>query len=467
MLADTLSWLAEQLGFPELQEAADRSALQANAAARQALGEPLPATLREAAARLAGVPAAELEPLWSRLASDGRATEAVGERFRLALEQTDTEGTLRLTALPLALEHHRHAMATQMAAGVVHEVANALSAVIGWAELGRRDRARTDEALAAIEDSARAARSAARRLLQSVREHKDTPEPIDVAAVVTDVTRLLQPRAGEAGVRLEPDAPAPVWIAGRPDALITLVWNLAQNAIEALAAGGTVRVAASGERDRASLVVSDDGPGMDEPTRKRAFAPYFTTKSAGTGLGLWLVRQAAETLGASIELDSEPGNGTRFEVTLPRMEQHGPSGPVRRNSGVRARGVDVSVLVVEDDDALRELVATTLDIRGARVHAVRTAAEARATRESFDVALVDMCLPDGAGDQLLSELQDRGAVQVGALVSGVTEPPRGASEWRERLWLRKPFEPIDLVETVRELVRRLEDPAPRESGTEG
>lgn len=465
MLADALSWLADEAGFPLLAEAPDGSTLEANGPAREVLGEPLPSTLREAAARLAGVPASELEPLWSALETRGRATREVGECFRLAVERAQ-DGTVRLAALPQAVEHRRHTMATQMAAGVAHEVANALSAVVGWAELGRRDPARGSEAFDAIEDSARAARSAARRLLQSVREGEHEAEPLDVAAVVADIKRLLQPRATDAGVGMETGAPTPVWIAGRPDALITLVWNLVQNAIEALPPGGTIRIATHGDRDRVTLRVSDDGPGMDEPTRRRAFSPYFTTKSGGTGLGLSLVRQAARDLGASLDLDSAPGRGTTFEISMPRMEQHQAAGPVRRNSGVRETGLDVSVLVVEDDAALRELVATTLDIRGARVHAVRTMAEARALEARFDVALVDVCLPDGAGDHLLAELEERGTVELGALVSGVTEPARDAEDWREQMWLRKPFEPIDLVETVRELVRRLETPA-REAGADG
>jgi signal transduction histidine kinase len=462
MSADFLSWMAEEIGLPALH-AAGGVVLRASDPARDLLGEvPEGADLIATAARLTGVTPEDpaLLGLVARADATGSASGAVGDgRWRLLVHRS-APGHLQLVAAPEQLTRGGHllrrAAAADVAAGVSHEVANALSAIVGWAQLGlQQGDERSAETFGHIEDSARAARSAARRLLDAVRTPSEqVSEQVDLHAMATDVTRLSRLQARHRGVHVDCHVQEGTFALGTSAALFTIVWNLVSNAIDALGEGGTVSITATAQDGTVRLVVADDGPGMDEAQRRRAFDAYYTTKASGTGLGLALVKQAVEDLGGRILLETARGQGTRFVVELPRADPAtadlaGP-GTERRRSGVHGRDTTqgLRVLIVEDDDALREMMRTALELRLACVDAVGSAAEALRCTGPYDVALVDLALSDARGDHLVAQLRDHAIIGASAIVTGASEPPDLNPAGKPDVWLRKPFDPADLIETV-------------------
>jgi signal transduction histidine kinase/ActR/RegA family two-component response regulator len=335
-------------------------------------------------------------------------------------------------------------------AGVAHELANALGAIAGWARLAREG-TQVEHALSLIEKSAEGAWEAARRLLGEASSSVN--EALNLSTFVQEIAELLAPRAEQKKVRVVARVAPGMRVAANRGYAWSIVWNLAINAIDAVNEGGKVELTLSSRGPKVVLQVIDNGCGMDEATAERVFEQYFTTKVEGTGLGLALVKQTVEELGGSIALDSAPGQGTRFTVELPRVRRAG--GRVRASGVYYAGPLTGRLLVVDDDAGVRELLATALRSRGADVTIAGSPEEARAAQGPFDLAILDVRMPEMRGDELLAELRALGIVQRGMLVSGAEQPKSFAPGGRPDAMLRKPF---DLDDLFRELPEELRDP---------
>jgi CheY-like chemotaxis protein len=273
---------------------------------------------------------------------------------------------------------------------------------------------------------------------------------------VGEVLDALKPEIDLTGVRLvcELDSDVHANVAGTTIRLV--VSNLVRNALEAMENGGTIRVALAAGADEARLTITDDGPGMSPRTLARAFERYFTTKERGTGLGLALVRDAIYEAGGRLEVESGIGKGTRFEVVLPAGEAttlRPP--PLSRASGIHPKPgtLPLRVLVVDDDSAVRSMIATALELQGARVHASPSCEDARTVEGDFDLALVDLSLGDGRGDELIAELRASGRVERAMLLTGSSEGDLSPAGEPDAV-LRKPFELDDLVRAIDHLLAR-------------
>jgi two-component system cell cycle sensor histidine kinase/response regulator CckA len=468
-----LTWIAGELGLPTLAEGP--SGLIANRPALTALDDEVPSTLELAAACLVG-----LSPYHPELVDAiGRARR--GERVAIVLGQDGTgtqgwrmtatpadTGRAHLTFAPAGLEQaglvQRRAGLVDLAAAVSHEVANAMSAIGGWAELavkGNETGIDPREALSLIASCARTAEQAARRMLGLSRGEIEGENRTDMSELTSEVSDLLSLSAREKRVALHAHVEPGLLVGGSRAQLFTIIWNLTKNAIEACEGTGAVHVSILGDDANVQLEVRDTGAGLSREVQARIFQPYYTTKSGGTGLGLALVQDAVKVLSGSISVDSAAGAGTTFRVVLPRIhrtsEVHGPSDTVRVQSDeapVASHVLDARVLVVDDDDALREMVATALSLRGARVTAARSTEQARAVEGVFDVALIDMNLTDGRGDELLAQLRKRGTVNAAMLVTGTVQKPRLVLGGEPDDWVRKPFEISQLVDRLRRTLER-------------
>jgi two-component system NtrC family sensor kinase len=208
-----------------------------------------------------------------------------------------------------------------------------------------------------------------------------------------------------------------------------------------------------GVADTIELDVEDDGPGIRTDDRDRVFEAYYTTKSQGTGLGLSLVKRAAtEMSGTVVLLDS--ARGAHFRVTVPRGAAAARARKSHRASGVLERGSPRGkrILVVDDDEAMRELLATALGIAGAVVETADSGAAALAKAGPFDLVLIDLGLGDIRGDEVLARMRSDGRARRTALVSGATLPPIVSPGGEPDAWLRKPFEIEELLSHVRTLL---------------
>lgn len=479
MPTDTARWLCNALELPALLEAPDGK-LRANRAARDVLGT-VPFDRDAALRRLlqvaiddqvldamaeqarAGTPGAFVPPhgpAGARLLAlpdDEDQVRWVVQRGEVAHGTRPSHAVER--DQPHPVETPRRFEHADLAAGVSHELSNAMNAIAGWARLARSGQ-RVEEALEIIERSADSAWTLARHMLSEAAGASDEPAaPLNVSELVEEAARLASPSANAYRVEIRRHVMRNLHVRGVRPQLWSAVWNLVTNALEAMPEGGMLTLAARRDDEGVHIIVADSGPGMDEATRERVFERYFTTKARGSGLGLALVKSAVEALQGEIRLHSKPDEGTRWEIVLPESEapadaHAAQSGTQPRSSGVFATdaATRARVLVVDDDIGMRELISTALEMRGATVVAAATAEEALTAEGRFDLALIDMLLPDGNGGGLLAQLRGHGMVDASVLVTGVEASKDLPAQARPDAWLRKPFQLEDLFDCVRRVL---------------
>jgi len=468
-----LRWLADELGLPVIEETA--TGLRASPAARAALaGRKSPvAGVADAAAWVMGVTeeAPALREAVEHARRGGRHSTLLaggteGRSWRVLATPVTSAGDRILIALAPIPEAGGRERLVDVAAAVSHEVANAVGAIRGWADLALQHGAPNAagggavdmrDALTLIAGAARTAEHAARGMLTLARSgaHEEPAPRLDLSDFATELLHLLTLTAREARVTLESSIAPQLFVQAARAQLFTILFNLVKNAIEACAPGGRVSVRAESDEQLVVLSVADDGEGLDSTTKQRLFEPYYTTKSAGTGLGLSLVREAVRASGAALEVESERGRGTVFRVSLPRIVEPSEGSRVDLKPVAEANAsLNARILVVDDDRALREMLATALTLRGADVTSVPSYAEALTLEGPFDIALIDVLLDGSRGDELLAHLRQRGIVSAAMLVTGTVQRPRPVAGGEPDDWVRKPFEIPHLIERIRRTLAR-------------
>jgi two-component system, cell cycle sensor histidine kinase and response regulator CckA len=364
----------------------------------------------------------------------------------------------------------------RLAGGIAHDFNNMLTLIEGYGGLALAKLANGADAAAEVREMLHAGERAAeltRRLLTFSRPRSAFTGSAQVNAVVAEIEELLRRLIGEdirVTTALDPAAGA---VGVDAVELGQVVINLAVNARDAMPAGGelairtgTARIdpasvqARAGARpgEHVTLVVRDTGTGMTPDTLEHAFDPFFTTKppGQGTGLGLATVYGIAERAGGHVALRSAPGEGTEVTMHLPvAAPPEDDAAPAV--AGPRALGAGETVLVAEDEPALRALVALVLRDAGYQVLEAGSGDEAlrvaEAHGEPLHLLLTDVVMPGMAGPALAAEL---GALRPGlrtVFVSGY--PDRvdgGAPAADEARFLPKPFSPEELVRTVRDVL---------------
>jgi CheY-like chemotaxis protein len=363
----------------------------------------------------------------------------------------------------------------RLAGGVAHDFNNLLTAIIGYADLLRQRFAHEPSARQPAELIHQAGEQAAgltRQLLAFSRKQLLQPRVIDLNTIITNLQRLLQRIIGEhIEIRTAPDA-AQACVKADPGQIEQVIVNLGVNARDAMPRGGrlvirTVNVEFH-ETDPATglppgeyvaLEVTDTGEGMDAETKSRIFEPFFTTKGPGkgTGLGLATVYGIVKQSQGGIAVDSEPGRGTTFRIYLPR--EHAPADAPETALALAPRtGQSELILVVEDEEIVRELVCEVLKGHGYRVLGADSGSEAlRLLREEardIDLLISDVVMPEMNGADVARRVREV-SPQVGVLfVSGYSESDM-ADQGLEALSfqvLQKPFTPAVLARKVREIL---------------
>jgi PAS domain S-box-containing protein len=357
----------------------------------------------------------------------------------------------------------------QLAGGIAHDFNNLLAVIAGYAEAVIEDLpadhpCRPD--IDGIGDAAARGAALTRQLLIFSRLEPSETETLDLNAVVMDMYRLLSRTLGEdveLVMALQPGLPS---IRMDRSKLEQVLMNAAINARAAMPDGGRLTIGTDFARPTAPpppltglkaplplvrLAVSDTGCGMSAEVAGHAFEPFFTTKGRGrgTGLGLSTAYGAVTEAGGTIALKSEPGQGTTLEVCLPATPAPvtaaaGPAAaPARSSSGE-------TVLVVEDEDAVRDIVCRILVKAGYQVRAAaspRQAIEFHRDGTHFDALLSDVIMPGMSGTQLAAELRrDRPDLPV-LLMSGYTNgtAPGGQELPPDAPLVRKPFDAATLL----------------------
>ena len=358
----------------------------------------------------------------------------------------------------------------QLAGGVAHDFNNLLTIVLGACEFLAREVAADDIAAAEVERIRSAAQRAAdltRQLLAFGRRQVLTPRPVDLNEALSELRSLLTRALPEnIELRLALSAESAV-VEIDPAQLEQVLMNLVFNAREALPAGGeiaieTLRLPAPPpdvpRRDEpiagggVLLSVRDNGVGMDRTTLERCFEPFFSRKPIGDGSGLGLataygiVRQS----GGAIWAESEPGRGSTFFVYLPSAEA--AEGTPSRRAVPVADGGDETILLVEDDDAVRGMVGKLLRNLGYGVRETRSPLDALALLERgepIDLLLTDIVMAEITGDQLAARAAERRPEVRVLLMSGYAEDMVHRPAAAVARFLAKPFTRAQLATAVR------------------
>jgi PAS domain S-box-containing protein len=363
-----------------------------------------------------------------------------------------------------------------LAGGVAHDFNNILMVISGYGSV-------LSDALAAdpklrghveqIQKAGERAASLTRQLLAFSRKQAIQPVPLNLNTVVIGIEKLLHRLIGEniaITTNLPPDPGMVMADAGQMEQVIL---NLAINARDAMPEGGrlTLEIKNSEIASLAAgpnnlkpgqyleLIVSDTGVGMDLNVQSRVFEPFFTTKPAGkgTGLGLSTVYGIVQQANGHVTFTSQPGRGTTFRVYLPRIDSKQPAG-LLSDSRTAALDGSETVLLVEDDPAVCELVRAVLTSHGYTVLSARRPQEAKMLCEThagrIALLLSDVVMPEMNGGELSRRLTENNPQMKVLFMSGYIDDAlvrKGIKE-KDVAFLQKPFSPLSLARKVREVL---------------
>jgi signal transduction histidine kinase/ActR/RegA family two-component response regulator len=387
-------------------------------------------------------------------------------------ERQRAEAALRKTEERL-LQSQKMEAVGRLAGGVAHDFNNVLCIILSYSEMLAEELPSTSTMhadLTAIHHAGRRAAELTQQLLAFSRQQILQPRVVDLNEIVLGLERMLRRLLGE-------DVELAVLTAERlgkikvdPGQIEQVILNLAINARDAMPAGGKLTIEtlnavlddgyAASHVDvtpgpHAMLAVTDTGSGMDPATQARIFEPFFTTKEKGkgTGLGLSTVFGTVRQSGGSITVYSEPGHGTTFKLYFPQTEGD-LFEPAPISSSRAARGSE-TILLVEDDDHVRQLIRAVLRRHGYRVLEAANGGEAlllcEQHQDPIDLVLTDMVMPRMSGPQLVERLQLIRPWMKVMFMSGYTEGSslRHGVLAPDVVFLQKPITPEPLARAVR------------------
>jgi two-component system, cell cycle sensor histidine kinase and response regulator CckA len=369
--------------------------------------------------------------------------------------------------------------AGRLAGGIAHDFNNLLTAILGTSEILLDELPEHAPARADVEEIKRAATRAAnltRQLLAFSRRQVLQPRVLDLTTVVQGVETMLRRLIGE-HINLMTQTGPELWrVRADPGQLEQVVINLCVNARDAMPTGGTLLIEVDNfsfagtmtgaesvmpAGDYVRLTVSDSGTGMDPETLHHLFEPFFTTKEPGkgTGLGLATVYGIVKQSGGFIYADSARGAGSRFRIYLPRVtgvpDMVEPPEPT-----IAPQRAEGTLLLVEDEAAVRRLARRVLEGVGYRVLEASSGAEAMRLVEQWegplDLVVTDVIMPGMSGQELSARLRvERPWLRI-LYVSGYTDDAilQHGNLLPNTGFLQKPFTPGSLAQRVREVMGR-------------
>jgi two-component system cell cycle sensor histidine kinase/response regulator CckA len=365
----------------------------------------------------------------------------------------------------------------QLAGGIAHDFNNLLTAILGYARFAADALAPGDQRRSDVDQVIKAAQRASgltKRLLAFSRKQVLQPTNVDLNGLVTGVSQMLRLLIGE-HIELEAVL-APDLALVRADAgqLEQIVINLAVNARDAMEQGGRLTLETANVRLHAAsglpgqtvvagsyvmLAVIDGGVGMDESTKRHLFEPFFTTKEhgKGTGLGLATVYGIVKQSDGYIWVDSERGRGSAFRVYLPRSEYAVEAAAAPAESAAPRHGSE-TVLLVEDEDGVRELSRRMLENAGYHVLEAANARDAEMifarSRDAIDLLVTDVVMPGASGPDLFRRLVGEKPGLKVIYVSGYATEAMARQFGLDRSapYVQKPFTADQLASRVRSLL---------------
>ncbi|HEX2380164.1 MAG TPA: PAS domain-containing protein [Methyloceanibacter sp.] len=431
-----------------------------------------------------------IEPVDIAFAGD---RERSGRLYLSPIEQTESESeaaiayaidTTEQRALEMQIAQGQKMQAIgQLAGGIAHDFNNMLTAIIGFSDFLLMNHRPTDPAfqdIMNIKQNANRAAGLVRQLLAFSRQQTLRPQVLQLGDLLSELSILLGRLLGE-NIELKLDQASGLWpVKADLHQFEQVIINLAVNSRDAMPGGGklTIRTANVDERESRELgsrqilpgeyvliEVRDTGCGMSEEVKQKIFEPFFSTKEVGrgTGLGLSTVFGIVKQSGGYIHVESEEGRGTAMCVYLPRyVEAPGEvetrtERRVEKPKDLTGRG---TVLLVEDEDAVRSFAARALGQRGYQVLEASTGTEALDVFESHqgdvDLVVSDVVMPEMDGPTLMEKLRrDRPDLKI-IFISGYAEDSfrKHLAENEDFMFLQKPFDLKELAAAVKAALQR-------------
>jgi PAS domain S-box-containing protein len=353
----------------------------------------------------------------------------------------------------------------RLAGGMAHDFNNLMTTILGYSDL-LLEKPDIDtecrEHILEIKKAVGRANGLTGQLLTFSRKQIHKPAVVDINLLIKNMEKLLRPLLNETISLIFSLDPAAGCIKADPGQIEQVVMNLAVNAKDAMPAGGRLlletRRREAQEGDCVLLVVSDTGEGIKKETIGKIFEPFFTTKMKGTGLGLATVYGIVKQSGGSISVDSVPGEGSRFTVSFPHVAEAPSAIPASEPHAPVTPGRE-TVLVVEDEPALAQVMQRFLRRNGYRILLANQGKEAIERFEScdhVDLLVSDVVMPGMSGLELSEKLRRINPRLKVLYISGYTDDSSVRAQIREGhvAFLPKPFTPDALCRKVREVLDR-------------
>lgn len=373
------------------------------------------------------------------------------------------------------VQSQRMEAVANMAGGLAHDFNNQLTVILGYAhELCAQGEGETKEAALEIKEAASTAASITSQLLMLSRRSATCFEVLNVNEVICEVQPMISHSLGKTRVLVNDLGSPEGFVRGDRTQLKQVLLNLALNARDAMPRGGELRIETSiVEIARESqetrlyrpgryvrLRMADTGEGMDKTTLARIFEPFFTTKKVGfgTGLGLSIAHSIIVQSGGYLGAESEPGHGTTFEILLPYVDTLRRIHEVPGLERSTCEDPIATVLLVDDEDAVRRLMHMVLEREGYQLLEAGNAEEAELIAEIYEkpihVLVADVMMPGRTGPELAARLKPSRPDMQTLFVSGFPHDswkPHGLSNGNLNL-LPKPFAAADLLRRVQMLL---------------
>ena len=368
-----------------------------------------------------------------------------------------------------------------LAGGMAHDLNNALSPVLLGVQLLRRKSAdeETTRILGLMESSTHRGADMVRQVLLFARGREGDFERVNIGAVLKEIAKMARETFPK-GIMIESFVPADLHaVRGNVTQLHQVMLNLCVNARDAMLSGGKISLVADNvelSADEAaqfrngtagefiSVSVSDTGSGMSPEVQSKIFEPFFTTKAEGqgTGLGLATVQRIVKNHGGFVRVESERGQGTTFEVLLPRAVEVAATAAA---DSVREapRGDGELILVIDDERAIRDLLAEGLIAHGYRVFTAGNGVEAlqifQQPANEVQLVITDSAMPVMDGTRAISELRKLRA-DLPIIVASADENTPGTVDW-QTLGIKKPFALEEVLDAIARLLTKSAKPPPK------